>query len=85
MFSKCVIFGNQLDPATVESISDLLYEIGKDLLHQKQYELAVKWLERSHDVLGEQELEKLSADAGELKLSILQSLSTVCPFHKLGM
>lgn len=74
MFSKCAISGNQLDPATVESISDLLYEIGKDLLNQKQYELAVKWLERSHDVLGEQELEKLSADAGELKLSILQSL-----------
>jgi hypothetical protein len=85
MFSKCVISGNQLDPATTESISDLLYEIGKDLLNQKQYELAVKWLERSHDVLGEQELEKLSVDAGELKLSILQSLSTACPFYRLGM
>lgn len=69
-----MVFGNQLDPATMENLSDLLYEIGKDLLNQKQYELAVKWLERSHDVLREQELEKLSADAGELKLSIVQSL-----------
>ncbi|OCK77725.1 SPO22-domain-containing protein [Lepidopterella palustris CBS 459.81] len=81
MFSKSALVGNHLDPATAENLSDLLYEIGKDMLHKKNYEMAVKWLGRSHDVLGEQDLEKLSVDAGELRLSIMQSL--VKAFMKL--
>ncbi|KAF2497692.1 SPO22-domain-containing protein [Lophium mytilinum] len=74
MFSKAELSGHQLDPATAESLSDLLYEIGKDQLKHGRYEAAVKWLERAHEVLGDHELERLSADAGELRLSIMQSL-----------
>ncbi|KAF2804066.1 SPO22-domain-containing protein [Mytilinidion resinicola] len=74
MFSKDELSGHQLDPAIAESLSDLLYEIGKDQLKHGRYEAAVKWLERAHEMLGDHELERLSADAGELRLSIMQSL-----------
>lgn len=73
MFRKAAVEDKQLDPNTAESFSDLLFEIGKHQLESKQYELAVKWLERSYDLLSRQEFERLSSDAGELRISILQS------------
>ena len=36
--------------------------------------MAVRWLERAHDVLGSHELERFSMDAGQLRLTIMQSL-----------
>lgn len=74
LFSQAELVDNRLGPSTAESLADLLYEIGKDLLHKKQLESAVRWLERSLDVIGEQDLEKLSPDAGELRLSIMHGL-----------
>jgi len=62
-----------LDPHTAESLADILYEMGKDLLESQQYPLAVKWLERAYEVLDGQGLEKLSTDASELRISIIQS------------
>ncbi|KAI9826189.1 MAG: hypothetical protein M1819_007445 [Sarea resinae] len=61
------------DPSLAESLADLMFEIGKDLLKKKQFALAVKWLDRSFDVLMGQELERLSDQAGELRISILYS------------
>lgn len=61
------------DPHTAESLADVLYEMGKDLLHSQQYPMAVKWLERAFEVLESQELDKLSMDASELRISIIQS------------
>jgi hypothetical protein len=63
------------DATSAEGLADALYEIGKDLVGKKQAEIAVRWLERAHDALGEQHLERLSDDAGELRLSIMQMLS----------
>lgn len=74
LFSQAELGNNRLGPSTAESLADVLYEIGKDLLHRKQLESAVRWLERSLDVLGEQDLEKLGPDAGELRLSIMHGL-----------
>ncbi|KAF2190807.1 SPO22-domain-containing protein [Zopfia rhizophila CBS 207.26] len=74
MFSKSKQLNCEPQPSTAENMVDLLYEMGKDLLGKRNYELAVRWLERAHDVLGEQGLENLSPDAGELRLSIMQSL-----------
>ena len=48
--------------------------MGKDLLQKQQYQLAVKWLDRSYEVLNGQELDRLSIDASELRTSIMQSL-----------
>jgi prefoldin subunit 5 len=71
----------QLTPAhrtfaatSTEDLGDLLYEIGKDLAAKKQHELAVHWLERACDILSEQDVDALSENAIELKLSILHDL-----------
>ena len=60
------------DPITTENLADTIYELGKDLLVKKQYEMAVKWLERASETLATQELDKLSTEASELRISILQ-------------
>ncbi|TKA61057.1 hypothetical protein B0A49_09270 [Cryomyces minteri] len=74
MFRNASLNKTRLDPATAEKLADLLYEIGKDQLRKKEFEIAVRWLERSYDTLAEQDLEKLSSDAGELRLSIMHGL-----------
>jgi hypothetical protein len=73
MFNKAVLSQRQLDPDTAESLADLLYEMGRELLDKKDYELSSKWLGRAYQVLAGQELEMLSSDASELRLSIIQS------------
>jgi hypothetical protein len=75
MFSKIKQMHCTISPSTAENLADLMYEIGKDLLKKRNYELAVRWLERAHDMIGEQELEMLSPEAGELRLSVIQSIS----------
>jgi len=61
------------DPHTAESLADILYEMGKDLLETQQYSMAVKWLERAYEALESQELDRLSINASELRISIIQS------------
>lgn len=75
MFAKCKQLASAFTPVTAETIADLLYEIGKDALTKRNYEAAVRWLERAHDVLGEQDMELLSAEASELRLSTMHSIS----------
>ena len=65
---------------STEVIADLLYEIGKDALTQKKHELAVKWLERAYDALSEQDLDQLSPEASELRLSIMHSIGSFARF-----
>lgn len=74
MYSKSSIAPDGLGPAMAETLADLLYEMGKEMLEKKQYELAVRWLERAYDTVAEQDLERMSADAGELRLCIMSSL-----------
>lgn len=74
MFSKIKLMHCEIPPSTAENFTDLMYEMGKDLLRKRNYELAVRWLERAYDVISEQELEMLSSEAGELRLSIMQSI-----------
>jgi hypothetical protein len=74
MFTKCKQLTTALTPATAETLADLLYEIGKDALAKRSYEVAARWLERAYDVLGEQDLDVLSPEVGELRLSAMQSI-----------
>ena len=74
MFAKCKGLSRLCMPALAEDIADLLYEMGKDFLGKRNYETAVLWLERAYDILGEHDLEVLSAEVGELRLSIMQSI-----------
>lgn len=73
MFKKSMSSRQIFDPNTAESLADVLFEIGKDLLHKKEYKLAVKWLDRALEVLTGQELDRLSMDASELRISIIES------------
>lgn len=74
MFNKSIASKHFFDAGTAESLADVLYEIGKDHQGRKQYTMAVKWLDRALSVLVEQELDRLSMDASELRLSIMASL-----------
>jgi hypothetical protein len=78
MFSKCKQLITALTPTTAESLADLMFEIGKDNLTKRNYETAVRWLERAHDLLGEQDLELLSPEAGELRLSTMHNTGMAC-------
>ncbi|PQE27929.1 hypothetical protein CJF30_00009126 [Rutstroemia sp. NJR-2017a BBW] len=74
MYNKSMNSKDIFDHDTTESLSDALYEIGKESLTKKQYTLAVKWLQRAYEVLNSEDLDKLSANATELRISILQTL-----------
>ena len=75
MFSKATVLRtSQLDPSDAERFTDLLYEMGNELLGKKRYNDAVKWLERAYDLLTGQDVEKLSCDAEDLRISIAHSL-----------
>ena len=74
MFTKCKGLSQFYTSSLVENITDLFYEIGSDLLDKRNHESAVQWFERAYEILGAQEFETLSAEAGELRLSVMQSI-----------
>jgi|SRR5690242_18208009 len=80
MFGKYEQVGTTPSPDTAEDIADLFYEIGRQALEKRNYGSAVKWLERSYDILEGQQLSSLSSGAGELKLCVMQGLGkTIYP------
>jgi hypothetical protein len=74
MFTKCRRLTCSLTPSTAESLADLFYEMGKGMLSKHKYEPAAQWLTRAFDVLAELDIEVLSPEAGELRLSIMLSI-----------
>ena len=74
LFQKTARLQHHADPATAERLADVLYEMGKEQLSKQSGQMAVRWLERAYDALAEQDLDRLSNDAGELRLSIMHSL-----------
>lgn len=79
MFTKCKQLTSALTPSTAETLADLLYEVGKDHLSKRNYEMAIRWLERAYEALEEQDLELLSPAAGELRLSTMHNTG-MCSF-----
>jgi hypothetical protein len=76
MFAKCKQLEHALSPGSAEILADLFYEIGKDHVSRRAYETAIQWLERAYDVLGRQDMEMLSTEAGELRLSTIHGIGT---------
>ncbi|OTA65448.1 SPO22-domain-containing protein [Hypoxylon sp. EC38] len=62
------------DPVSAENLADSCFEIGKDLMAKKNFSLAPKWLERAYESINTQNLEQLSREAIELRLTISQAL-----------
>ena len=63
-----------LDPVLVESLADLLFEIGNDRKVKLKHAEAVQWLEKAQEILSSCSLDALSSDAGELHIAIKHSL-----------
>jgi hypothetical protein len=59
------------DPSISEEYADAFFEIGKMEYDQKHFEASARWLERSMDILIEQDVSRLSEYAPDLKLSAL--------------
>lgn len=57
-----------------EQLVDILYEMGKDMLvREKDYGASITWLDRALEIIQIPEPNKLSRDAGELRISVLQA------------
>lgn len=76
MFAKCMQVKARLTCKIAENLADLVYEIGKHSLAKRNYEIALRWLERAYDILGDKDLDVLSSDVGELRL---------CTMHRIGI
>jgi len=73
-----------LEPAIVEVLADLFYELGRDVLKKKDYVVAVRWLERAFDALTMRDIEGMSVDSGELRCSVLHYLGECLPLLATG-
>lgn len=60
-------------PGLAENVSDTFFDIGRSFLPKKEHQMAVKWLERAYEVIDAQEIEKLSRDGVDLRLTILHA------------
>ena len=65
---------NKPSSCQLESLADLLYEIGEDQAAKSSHVEAVRWLERAQDVLASRAPEDLSTDGRELRITILHRL-----------
>ncbi|RKF63583.1 Sporulation-specific protein 22 [Erysiphe neolycopersici] len=74
MYHKSTNPEHRLDASTTENLTDVLFEMGKELLNKKQYEMSIKWSRRAFDVINNWQLDELSNDASELRISIMQVL-----------
>lgn len=74
MYNTIMSIDGGLEPNSGEALADLLFELGKNLLEKNEPNEASKWLEKAHAVIDAQEMDHLSSDADELKLSILHYL-----------
>ncbi|KAH9875281.1 hypothetical protein J1614_004772 [Plenodomus biglobosus] len=77
MFAKCSQLKATIACHIAEVLADLMYEIGKDALAKRNYEVAVRWLCRTYDTLGEQDIERLGPESSELRLSTMQNIGRV--------
>lgn len=67
------------EPECAEDLADVLYELGKGLYDRKHFELAATWLERALDAIDDQELDRMSEHAGDLRLAIMQKFGSIIP------
>jgi hypothetical protein len=73
MYNKGHPSDNSLEPHYAEKLADVLYEIGKDMAAKKDFQMAVKWLGRAHDIINSRDLEQLSREALELRTAVMQA------------
>ncbi|KZZ87885.1 Meiosis specific protein SPO22 [Ascosphaera apis ARSEF 7405] len=75
MLSKVPKLCIEQEASVAEAFADICYDIGHSHLGEKDFPLAVKWLERAFDALSKHDLGALSPDADELRLAVLHALA----------
>ena len=75
MLNKVNFNTESLEPSSAEELADLFFEISESHSKKTQWDEAVHWLERAHNILLGQSQDLLSGDAGELRISILHSMA----------
>ncbi|KAI1807755.1 SPO22-domain-containing protein [Daldinia bambusicola] len=74
LYEKVQDCNRTTNPASAENFADSLFEIGNDLVTKKNFSLAVKWLKRAYEFINSQDLDQLSREVVELRLTISQAL-----------
>ncbi|CCF34294.1 hypothetical protein CH063_06320, partial [Colletotrichum higginsianum] len=74
MYDKGHLDPQSLDPSSAEKMTEVLFEMGKDLSKKGDFPMAARWLERAYNVINAQDLVHLSRDAIELRLAVCQAL-----------
>ncbi|WQF82317.1 Putative meiosis specific protein Spo22/ZIP4/TEX11 [Colletotrichum destructivum] len=74
MYDKGHLAPQSLDPSSAEKMTEVLFEMGKDLSERGDFPMAARWLERAYNVINAQDLVHLSRDAIELRLAVCQGL-----------
>lgn len=70
MFNKAELLRPRLDASSAEAMADTLHHIAADLLARKDFDMALKWFKRAHDMLHAQGLDKLSMRGLDLRMAI---------------
>ncbi|KAH6695404.1 meiosis protein SPO22/ZIP4 like-domain-containing protein, partial [Plectosphaerella plurivora] len=76
MYAKTELLRDGLAPEAAERLAEVLYEMGRGLAEKTQHGLAARWLGRTLDVLGKQDVEMMSRDALNLKDAAYQTMVT---------
>ncbi|GKT44533.1 uncharacterized protein ColSpa_04714 [Colletotrichum spaethianum] len=74
MYNKGHLQPQSLDPTSAEKMTEVLFEMGKDLSKRGDFPMAARWLERGYNTINAQDLGHLSRDAIELRLAVCQAL-----------
>lgn len=74
MYTKADDLLRCLDPFSAEQLADTLQDIGANFSGKGDHEMALKWLRRAHALINGQELERLSTEGLEIRMSIHHDL-----------
>ena len=77
MYAKINSIADTLDVTATENLADVLLEIGKSIFKQGDSPGALYWLDGAYEELSKHEMESMSGEAGDLKVSIMHHLVKV--------
>ncbi|OBS27664.1 hypothetical protein FPOA_01606 [Fusarium poae] len=74
MYAKADSLLRHVDSSSAERLADTFHCIGSELLSREDHSMALKWLRRALNIIKTQELERLSTEGLELRMSIHHEL-----------
>ena len=77
MYAKANSIADTLDVTSTENLADVLLEIGKSLFKRGDFPGALYWLDGAYEELSKHDMESMSGEAGDLKVSIMHHLVKV--------